>query len=191
MQRTILSSPSTDEVTMTGTSRNCGSALSCSSTAKPSSSGISMSSSSRSNASLRNLSSARRPFSASAQRCPSSSTLRDNNKRLTLLSSTISRRELSSAIEESLQFRSGAQVFRFQRRQSGRVADCFCVLCFKLKLARQRSQFHRAEGVAVGLYRMRGAAEAFGVAVRACVAQLGQHAGALFDKRVHKLGHEL
>ena len=49
MQRTTLSMPSSDDVTMTGRSRNWRSLISCSSTWKPSISGISMSSSSRSN----------------------------------------------------------------------------------------------------------------------------------------------
>jgi hypothetical protein len=49
-----------------------------------------------------------------------SSTLRDSSKRLTLLSSAISTRELSSAITQGFQFGSGTGVFRFQRRQAGR-----------------------------------------------------------------------
>ena len=77
---------------MTGRSRSCRSPASCSSTWKPSISGISMSSSSRSKPSRRSISSATRPFSADATLCPCNSRLRVSSSRLTLLSSTTSRR---------------------------------------------------------------------------------------------------
>ena len=73
MQRTMLSSPSIAEVTITGRSRSCRSDFSCSRTCRPFISGISMSSSSRSKGSRRSISSATRPFSASATLCPCNS----------------------------------------------------------------------------------------------------------------------
>ena len=64
-------------------------------------------------------------------------------------------------------------------------------LAAQLELAGHSGQSERAEGVAVGLERMRRAPEAFGVVFSARAAKFGQHAGRFFDERVHQLGREL
>ena len=84
----------------------------------------------------RSISSATRPFSAAATRWPCSSTLRASSRRLTLLSSTISRRAPRSAMAQLLQRGGGTRVLRLQRvdaaasRRRGSPPE--------LQLARQR-----------------------------------------------------
>src|SRR5580765_2594039 len=194
MQRTTFSTPSSDDVTMTGRSRSCRSLPSCSSTWKPSISGISMSSSKRSKPSRRNMSSATRPFSAEATLWPCNSRLRVSSSRFTLLSSTTSRRAAPLRRSRMTQFgqcRGDARIFLSQRVERLPTVLDHLRYAAELELARHRAESERAKGVAVGLERMGGTPELVGVFRRECAAQIAQHRRCFLEKRIHELEREL
>src|SRR5271169_3492885 len=193
MQRTTLAMPSRDEVTMTGRSCSSRSFTSCSSTWKPSISGISMSSNTRSKTSRRSSSNATRPFSAEATWWPWISRLRAKSRRLTLLSSTTSRRAASrrSRMAQGAQGFGDARIFLAQRVERLRAVRGYLGDAGEFQLPRHGAQRERAKGVAVGLERMGRAAEFVGVLRREPVAQGVQHRWRFLQKRVHQLEHEL
>src|SRR5579864_8968983 len=195
MQRTTLSMPSSDDVTITGTSRNARSPRICSSTWKPSISGISISSSARSNGSRRSVSSATRPFSTAATRWPSNSRLRDSSRRLTLLSSTTSSRAPPPSDDSRmLQFRErlrNARGFAFdhvERRAGGRTNR---VQSTELEVARETGERCRAERAGVRFERVRGTAKELRIACGERRAQLLEHHRSFRKERVDELTDEL
>src|SRR5439155_1916621 len=194
MQRTMLAMPSNDEVTMTGRSRSCRSLISCSSTWKPSISGISMSSNSRSKPSRRSISSATRPFSADATVWPCNSRLRVSSSRLTLLSSTTSKRAVQpfgSRMTQLGQCHGNARIFLIERVERLPAALDHLRHAAELQVPRHGAQSERAKRVAVGLERMRSPAELVGILCRQRVAQVVQHRRRFLEKRVDELQHEL
>src|SRR5688572_18514893 len=193
MQRTMFPTPSSKEVTITGMSRSFRSPTSCSSTWKPSISGISMSRSMRSKASRLSFSIASRPLVAESTRWPCCSRLRVRRSRLTLLSSTTRSRAAMplSAIAQRPQRPLDACVFLQEAREWIGARAERALEAVHLEAARHRAELERAEGVAVRLERMRGTAEAVGIARRGGSAQVREHVGRVLEERVHELLHEV
>ena len=171
MQRTTLSTPSSEEVTITGRSRSCEIVHELLEHLKAVHLRHLDVEQTRSNASRRSISSATRPFSAVTARCPISSRLRASRSRLTLLSSTTSSRAppccphacLSSVsagatvVHTPPRAASSALPFALRSRRRARRSS---------RRLRHRAEPERAEGVAVRLERVRGAAETLRVARR-------------------------
>src|SRR5215472_5019270 len=194
MHRTTLSTPSSDEVTMTGRSRSCRSRVSCSSTWKPFISGISISSSSKSNGSRLSISSAMRPFAAAVTRCPINSMLRDSSRRLTLLSSTTSSRAppwLASRTLELPQRFGHARVFAGELRERRAVRLARDRKAAELQLFRHRPERKSAEGIAVRLERMRNPAEPLRVVRRERTVQLFEHPRRFDEECVDQIADEV
>src|SRR5690348_8729791 len=193
MQRTTLSSPSSDDVTITGTSRSERSARICSRTWKPSISGISMSSSTRSNASRRIVSSASLPFSAALTRWPMRSRLRVNSSRLTLLSSTTRSRAIpfpASGTRKLPERLRHAGVFELELVERCAVGLAYRRHAAELQVLRELAERQRAERVAVRLERVCGAPERVGVAGRIRQAKLVKHQWCFDEERVDELADE-
>src|SRR5690349_24871073 len=153
-----------------------------------------MSSSIRSNASRRNICSATRPFSPVETLWPISSRLRVSSSRFTLLSSTMRSRAPPWFASRTLELRqrlSHPRIFAGQSRErlasvvSGRTESA------QLQLARHRGERRCAEGVAVGLQRMRCTAKTIRIVGVQRTAQLCEHAWRFGEKGVDELAHEV
>src|SRR6185437_9487525 len=126
-----------------------------------------------------------------ATRCPASSSVRASSRRLTLLSSTSSRRPpCPSATRQFLERLRNARVFGRGGvdRRRGCAPDRRKAAQFEL--ARELAERQCAERVRIRLERMRGAAEALGIVFRIRVAQLVEHARGFGEKRVDELADE-
>mmetsp|Transcript_70438 Transcript_70438/g.165885 ORF Transcript_70438/g.165885 Transcript_70438/m.165885 type:complete len:239 (-) Transcript_70438:807-1523(-) len=190
MQRTTPSMPSSAEVTMTGSSRSSGCSRKRSSSSKPFSPGMSMSISTRSKACCCARSSAARPSSTISTWWPSSSTWRASSRRLTRLSSASSTRAVPARRSRmaALPQRRGRLVVQGQQRVDlGHRAVAQRRQRRVLQHPRRLGQRQRAEGVAVGLQRMRMPTEGHRVTADGSGPQRRQRLRRILQEGVHQL----